>query len=126
MKQSHKTILLWLLLILTFVSVYNLVSHPAREEGKLDFSTFIAEVEKSPAEIKRVTIKGSRYTVEREDGNAVYAIGDTFLEVVSPTRPDTTASRYLDRRGDGGSECRSWWSVSGSVSARNGGRPVSR
>lgn len=34
--------------------------------------------------------------------NAVYAIGDTFLEVVSPTQPDTTAGRYLDRRGDGG------------------------
>ena len=34
--------------------------------------------------------------------NAVYAIGDTFLEVVSPTRPETTAGRYLDRRGDGG------------------------
>ena len=34
--------------------------------------------------------------------NAVYALGDTFLEVVSPTQPDTTAGRYLDRRGDGG------------------------
>lgn len=34
--------------------------------------------------------------------NAVYAIGDTFLEVVSPTQPDTTAGRYLDRHGDGG------------------------
>ena len=34
--------------------------------------------------------------------NAVYAIGDTFLEVVSPTQTDTTAGRYLDRRGDGG------------------------
>jgi hypothetical protein len=34
--------------------------------------------------------------------NAVYAIGDTFLEVVSPTQPDTTAGRYLDKRGDGG------------------------
>jgi hypothetical protein len=34
--------------------------------------------------------------------NAVYAIGDTFLEVVSPTQPDTTAGRYLERRGDGG------------------------
>ena len=34
--------------------------------------------------------------------NAVYAIGDTFLEVVSPTEPDTTAGRYLERRGDGG------------------------
>jgi hypothetical protein len=35
--------------------------------------------------------------------NAVMEVGDTFLEVVSPVRPDTTAGRYLDRRGgDGG------------------------
>lgn len=35
--------------------------------------------------------------------NAVFALGDCFLEVVSPTRPDTAAGRYLDRHGgDGG------------------------
>lgn len=34
--------------------------------------------------------------------NAVYAIGDNFLEIVSPTQSETTAGRYLDRRGDGG------------------------
>jgi hypothetical protein len=35
--------------------------------------------------------------------NAVFAVGDTFVEVVAPTRPGTTAGRYLDRRGgDGG------------------------
>lgn len=31
--------------------------------------------------------------------NAVYEVGDTFLEVVSPVREGTTAGRYLDRRG---------------------------
>ncbi len=31
--------------------------------------------------------------------NAVYAIGDTFLEVVSPVRDGTAAGRYLERRG---------------------------
>ena len=31
--------------------------------------------------------------------NAVYPVGDTFLEVVSPIRDDTTAGRYLDRVG---------------------------
>lgn len=31
--------------------------------------------------------------------NAVFAIGDTFLEVVSPTREGTSAGRLLDRRG---------------------------
>jgi len=35
--------------------------------------------------------------------NAVFAVGDTFLEVVAPVREGTTAGRYLDRRGgDGG------------------------
>lgn len=34
--------------------------------------------------------------------NVVFALGDCFLEVVSPIRPDTAAGRYLDRRGDGG------------------------
>jgi hypothetical protein len=35
--------------------------------------------------------------------NAVFAVGDTFLEVVAPTQPDTAAGRYLGRRGgDGG------------------------
>lgn len=31
--------------------------------------------------------------------NAVLSVGDTFIEVVSPVRPDTAARRYLDRRG---------------------------
>jgi hypothetical protein len=30
--------------------------------------------------------------------NAVFPVGDTFVEVVSPARPDTTAGRYLARR----------------------------
>jgi hypothetical protein len=34
--------------------------------------------------------------------NAVFAVGDTFVEVVAPTRPDTAASRYLARRGGEG------------------------
>jgi hypothetical protein len=35
--------------------------------------------------------------------NAVFATGDTFVEVVAPARTDTTAGRYLERRGgDGG------------------------
>jgi ketosteroid isomerase-like protein len=35
--------------------------------------------------------------------NALFPVGDGLLEIVSPTRPDTTAGRFLDRRGgDGG------------------------
>ena len=32
--------------------------------------------------------------------NAVFAVGDQFLEVVSPVREDTAAGRLLDRRGE--------------------------
>ena len=31
--------------------------------------------------------------------NAVFTVGDTFVEVVAPIRPGTTAGRYLERRG---------------------------
>lgn len=31
--------------------------------------------------------------------NALFPVGDQFLEIVSPVRPDTTAGRLLDRRG---------------------------
>jgi hypothetical protein len=34
--------------------------------------------------------------------NAVFTVGDTFLEVISPVREGTTAGRYLERFGDGG------------------------
>ncbi|HEY2463860.1 MAG TPA: VOC family protein [Steroidobacteraceae bacterium] len=34
--------------------------------------------------------------------NAVFPIGDSFLEVVSPKEPGTTAGRLLEKRGDGG------------------------
>lgn len=34
--------------------------------------------------------------------NAVFALGDCFLEVVAPTQANTAAGRYLDRYGDGG------------------------
>src|SRR5436190_14026376 len=35
--------------------------------------------------------------------NAVWPVGDTFLEVVSPKQPGTTAGRLLEKRGgDGG------------------------
>jgi hypothetical protein len=34
--------------------------------------------------------------------NAVFAIGDCFIEVIAPERPDTAAARYLARHGAGG------------------------
>ena len=37
--------------------------------------------------------------------NAVMALGDTFVEVVSPVQPDTSAGRHLDRPGADSGGC---------------------
>ena len=63
MKQSHKTLLLWVLLILMFLSLYSLFMAPAKDEGKIYFSKFVQEVEKNPDSIKKVVIKGTAYLV---------------------------------------------------------------
>jgi hypothetical protein len=34
--------------------------------------------------------------------NAVFVLGDQFVEIVSPTRPGTAAGRLIERRGDSG------------------------
>ena len=34
--------------------------------------------------------------------NAVFAIGDQFLEVIVPTRDDAPARRFINRQGEGG------------------------
>lgn len=67
MKQSHKTFLLWLLLLLMFVSIYNLFTAPSYEEGKIDFSQFVKDLDNNPEKIKKVIIKGNQYTVEYAD-----------------------------------------------------------
>jgi cell division protease FtsH len=50
-----------------FVSIYNLFTTPSREEGKLDFSQFVQDVEKNPEKIRKVVVKGNRYSVEYAD-----------------------------------------------------------
>lgn len=66
-----------------------------------------ADLEAAKADIVAVLGLGGDYADPgvRKYGlhNAVWPIGDTFLEVVSPTQEGTTAGRLLDKRGgDGG------------------------
>src|SRR5262245_26798837 len=59
LRQSHKTILLWVLLILMFVSVYNLFAGQKQAEDKIQFSEFMQKVENEPQTLKHVTIKAT-------------------------------------------------------------------
>ena len=61
MKQSHKTLVLWVMLILMFVAIYNLVSE-GEPPRTVDFSEFIADVRAN--QVEQVTIKARERTAE--------------------------------------------------------------
>ncbi len=83
MRQSHKTILIWLVLILMFVSVYQLWRGPAKEtEQKLTFGAFMQEVQAHPENIKKVVIKGEHWKGEYKDGGKFTTLGPASSEVL--------------------------------------------
>ncbi|HEY7954609.1 MAG: ATP-dependent zinc metalloprotease FtsH [Polyangia bacterium] len=82
MRQSHKTILLWLLLILMFVSIYQLFTGPTKPgDEKVAFGDFMTQVQSDPAKIKDVTIKGDHWTGEYADGKKFRTVGPTEIDV---------------------------------------------
>jgi cell division protease FtsH len=83
LRQSHKTILLWLLLILMFVSIYQLFTGPSKAgDEKIAFGSFMQEVQNNPAHIKKVTIKGEHWTGEYTDGHKFRTVGPASAEVL--------------------------------------------
>ena len=61
MKQSHKTLLLWVLLILMFVAIYHLVSDPDQPQS-VAFSDFISDVRNG--NVEQVTIRPRENSAE--------------------------------------------------------------
>ncbi|MDH5674907.1 MAG: ATP-dependent zinc metalloprotease FtsH [Myxococcales bacterium] len=61
MKQSHKTLVLWVMLILMFVAIYNLVSE-GEQPRTADFSEFLQDVR--AGQVERVEIKARENTAE--------------------------------------------------------------
>ena len=61
MKQSHKTLLLWVLLILMFVVIWNLVTHEEQAQT-VPFNEFVAAVEEG--RVSEVTIRAGEHTGE--------------------------------------------------------------
>ncbi len=59
MRQSQKTILLWLVLIGVFVGVYYLFKGSAEEAKKVKFSTLMHEIANNPRGIKELRFRGN-------------------------------------------------------------------
>ena len=66
MKQSHKTILLWILLIAMFISFYHIFTAKPQEGKEIPFSQFWQEVEQD--NVRNVTIKGMQIRGEFVEG----------------------------------------------------------
>jgi cell division protease FtsH len=60
-KQSHKTLVLWVMLILMFVAIYNLVTE-SEQPRTVAFSEFVADVHNN--QVERVRIKTREHTAE--------------------------------------------------------------
>ncbi len=56
MRNSHKTILVWAMLLFTFFLVWQLIN-PRATDQKMAFSEFIQKVEKSPADFKTTPLQ---------------------------------------------------------------------
>jgi cell division protease FtsH len=60
-KQSHKTLVLWVMLILMFVAIYNLVAE-GEQPRTVDFSEFLSDVRSG--RVEQVQIKAREHTAE--------------------------------------------------------------
>lgn len=59
-RQSYKTVLLWVMLIVMFVSFYQFFNHTGAEIRETDFSDYLAQVETQ--QVEQVVIKGNTHT----------------------------------------------------------------
>jgi len=73
LRQSYKTVLLWVVLLLMFVAFYQMFSVQGRNVKRLDFSDFIAKVE--AGEVKEVVIKDHTYSGTFRDNSEYETTG---------------------------------------------------
>ena len=59
LRQSHKTILIWAILILMFVSIYSMFTDSSTKETPLDVTAFRAEIanKDKAKEIEKIDIE---------------------------------------------------------------------
>ncbi len=101
MRQSHKTILLWILLILMFVTIYNLFQGNSRGEDKKEFGSFMAEMSDPAkvANVKKVTIQQrpnntARYVVEYKDNPKKTVVQGAFTSKTEETFAKSGFTNY--------------------------------
>jgi cell division protease FtsH len=78
-RQSHKTFLLWILLILLFLVVWQFLNQNRNEDRRLLFSTFVTDVEQHPEKFKPTAAIQIRKNQDSAELKGQYATGESFV-----------------------------------------------
>jgi cell division protease FtsH len=89
LRQSYKTVLLWVVLILMFVAFYQFFAQHNREQKEFAFSDFVAKVE--AGDVKDVVVKDTNYTGHLRDNTEFHTVG--------PIDPMATIFQQLRAKG---------------------------
>jgi len=88
LRQAHKTVALWLMIILLVLSILHFMSQPAIAPQKISFSDFLTAVEQN--QVEQVTIQDEEYNGKFKSG---FKDGATF-ETIGPLNSEK-AFEYL-------------------------------
>jgi cell division protease FtsH len=107
-KQSHKTLLLWVVLILMFLAIWQFLS-PADRKPPVAFSEFVSEVH--AGKVDEITIKDREYSfrVHTADGSKTTTQKDTvgpaadeqLLQTLKPDNKDAPQPKIKFEKEDG-------------------------
>ena len=78
MRLNYKSILLWVLLIGIFISIFQLAQNTGAAPEEIPFSQFLADVDQGI--VKDVRIKGVDYSGERTDGSEFKSRGPALVD----------------------------------------------
>ena len=78
MRANYKSILLWVMLIVLFVSLYQLVQRSNTDAPEIDFSEFLAKVENH--EVSSVVVKGLDYEGKYKDDTEFKTRGPAVMD----------------------------------------------
>jgi cell division protease FtsH len=101
LRQSYKTVLLWVVLILMFVAFYQFFAQHDRKQKELPFSDFIAKVERG--EVRSVEVKDNvNYTGQLKDNSDFHTIGpiDPMATVFEKLRTQGVTVKYNPPEGN--------------------------
>jgi cell division protease FtsH len=97
-KQSHKTLLLWVLLIMMFLAIWQFLSPERQPATPVAFSDFMALVtaKKEEPHAKQVTVKDREYSFTVENPKAPASTPKERKVAIGPTPTDDLTKVFTD------------------------------